>query len=170
MKRNAKPFKISQSEHSESQKGTINRISTDQEVKLLENAFLVSSAIEILTRSLAEKNALIPQEQSLFTEVKGLISQIQKANDYLSHGESQLLLAPEGMDLVVTLRKGVEGEITQKIIDALKTLKKITEDNNKFPDIYDQMQELTDFLRTLLRGIKAILAASDNEESNFWII
>jgi hypothetical protein len=136
-------------------------ISPNQEGELLKDAFLVSSAIEILTTSTMEKKPLRPKEQKLFSDLADLTEKLQKADAFLSREETQLMLQPEGVELAATIRKEGGQEISKRIKVALQLLQRINEDKALPVENKRQVNDLADFLRKLLRGIKVRLSEED---------
>lgn len=136
-------------------------ISPNQEGELLKDAFLASSVIEILTTSTMEQKPLRPKEQKLFSDLFDLIKKLQKADAYLSRGETHFMLQPEGVELAATIRKEGGQEISKSIEDALQLLQRIIEDKTLPVENKRQVNDLADFLRKLLDGIKVRLSQED---------
>ena len=141
---------------------------SDKESRLIENAFLLSSVIELLTTRPKDEYRLKPKETKMFIDLATYLEKIESADAYMSNQENQLSLHPEDVELLTTVATLGEKSLGKSVPKVLKTVKKIIADAAIPPKTKGRQTtaELTSVLRTLFNGIKVTISQNDDQYEN----
>lgn len=138
-----------------------------QEGRLLEDAFLLSSSIEIFTTKPKDQNQISQKELSIFTDLSDFMKKLQTADEYRRQEQTQFMLQPEGFGLLATVATLGEEGLSDSIRNALSTLDKMTTEREIPVGNQQSVKDLISLLRRLLNGIKVKMSQEDESQDRF---
>lgn len=136
-------------------------LSNSQEAELLKNAFLISSAIEIVSVPQSGKGKLNQSERRVLKEVAKEIEELKKADDYLSGENTLLMLQPEGVELIRVIKEYEDRDLGENLNEAVELIRLFIEIEEPLADHKESTSRLADILRSILQAIKSRIVYSD---------
>jgi len=134
---------------------------SNKESKLIENGFLLSSVVELLSTRAQDQYQLKPKEYDMFVDLATYLEKIQSANTYMASEKTQLMLHSEDLDLLTTVETLSEKSLNESIPNALNTVKTIIAKQSISVENQQSNEELADLLRTLFNGIRVTISQND---------
>ena len=142
-------------------------LSLNQEGKLIDNALLISSTIEVISLLRQEDRDLLPNEKKIIHEAKILLEVYNEAEKYLSSTEKHLI-KPEGVEIITNLRSETNWEVGTRISEAIIFFDGIIAQNKNLIIGDNNIQNVLDLLRRLLQGIKIRITQRDNSKKTLF--
>lgn len=139
----------------------------DQEGELLDRAFLVSSALEMLTTTRKVDDSLHSRERSTLLELTDFMRKLKTADTYLTDDNSRLALQPDTLELVDTIRKGGNARISSQIDDALQFFEGVLDTGVLLVSDESEVDQISEFLRSVLWGLRVRLSSMDESRTTF---
>lgn len=155
-------YALSEERFENSMSNYSSKLRNENEGKLLENAFLISSVVEILTTKPKVDTQLKKGELQLLNRLKILLEQMETEKKYYGVDGTRLTLQPVGVDLLPAVQVGRGYNFPESIRKSLATLTQFEEKPVISPRDKQSINELVNLLRSMLDEIRASITTKED--------